>query len=194
MAVLAMVSSPRWGTLRPAGIDSARDVARDPAWCASLRAATLATAGLVVGQLVLGAVMRHTGAGLAIPDFPLALGRVVPPLESPGVAVHFAHRAFALVLIVAVGWTASVVLRSGVHDPWTRRLAGFLVAAVGAQAVLGALTVLSAKAVLPTTLHVAVGASILASAVTLAVRVRALPPAVSQGRALAAGAPRRAAA
>ena len=24
--------------------------------------------------------MRHTGAGLAIPDFPLALGRLVPPL------------------------------------------------------------------------------------------------------------------
>jgi heme A synthase len=37
------------------------------------------TAGAVFLQLLVGAVMRHTKAGLAIPDFPLALGRVVPP-------------------------------------------------------------------------------------------------------------------
>ena len=38
--------------------------------------------GLIFLQLLVGAVMRHTKAGLAIPDFPLAFGRVVPPLTS----------------------------------------------------------------------------------------------------------------
>ena len=40
-----------------------------------------ATVAVVFLQLLVGAVMRHTKAGLAIPDFPLALGRVVPPLD-----------------------------------------------------------------------------------------------------------------
>ena len=47
---------------------------------------------LIFLQLLVGAVMRHDKAGLAIPDFPLALGRVVPPLTSFPVAIHFAHR------------------------------------------------------------------------------------------------------
>jgi hypothetical protein len=35
-----------------------------------------------------GSAMRHMGAGLAIPDFPLAFGRLVPPLDSSAVVVH----------------------------------------------------------------------------------------------------------
>ncbi|NIV11861.1 MAG: hypothetical protein GWN62_11470, partial [Aliifodinibius sp.] len=30
-------------------------------------------------QLVLGAFVRHTGAGLIIPDFPLSFGKIIPP-------------------------------------------------------------------------------------------------------------------
>ena len=74
---------------------------------ASLRRNTrsLATAATIAVylQLILGAVMRHTGAGLAIPDFPLALGRVVPPLGDAAVAIHFAHRVWALVVVILVG-------------------------------------------------------------------------------------------
>ncbi len=62
-------------------------------------AATLATA-IVFLQLFLGAVMRHTGAGLAIPDFPLAFGRLVPPFAEPAVVIHFAHRVGALLVAV----------------------------------------------------------------------------------------------
>src|SRR5688500_8952540 len=41
---------------------------------AGLRGAGAVATAAVFGQLFLGALMRHTGAGLAIPDFPLALG------------------------------------------------------------------------------------------------------------------------
>ncbi|HSB36529.1 MAG TPA: COX15/CtaA family protein, partial [Thermoanaerobaculia bacterium] len=56
-------------------------------------------------QILLGAVVRHTGAGLAIPDFPLSFGRLAPTaaeLASRGVAIAFAHRAFALVAALLV--------------------------------------------------------------------------------------------
>ena len=35
--------------------------------------------GVIYVQILLGATMRHTGAGLAIPDFPLAFGGLLPP-------------------------------------------------------------------------------------------------------------------
>ena len=45
--------------------------------------------------------MRHTGAGLAIPTFPTAFGRWIPPLESTPVAIHFAHRVGAVLVFFA---------------------------------------------------------------------------------------------
>ena len=47
--------------------------------------------------------MRHTGAGLAIPDFPLMFGHLVPDHWSAEIAVHFAHRVGALIVAAAVG-------------------------------------------------------------------------------------------
>jgi len=44
-------------------------------------------------QIVIGALMRHKGAGLAIPDFPLSLGRVLPEVTHPRLASNAPHRA-----------------------------------------------------------------------------------------------------
>ena len=128
-----------------------------------------ATTALVFAQLVLGALMRHMGAGLAIPDFPLAFGRVVPPLVTTHIAVHFAHRVGALVVASAVVATATYVLR-GTRDPWVRRPAVAAVVLVGVQVTLGALTIWSYRAVLPTTTHVAVGAALLATCLVVTLR------------------------
>ena len=47
-----------------------------------LRGLATATTALVYVQILVGATMRHTDAGLAIPDFPLMLGGLVPePVE-----------------------------------------------------------------------------------------------------------------
>jgi cytochrome c oxidase assembly protein subunit 15 len=125
-----------------------------------VRAAAATLAAVVFTQLVLGALMRHTGAGLAIPDFPLALGRVVPPLDDGRVALHFAHRLGALAVLIAAGRLLWTCWRA--RPARFLRMAAALVALVFVQIALGATAVLSGKAVLPTTAHVALGAAILA--------------------------------
>jgi len=121
-------------------------------------AAALAT-GVVFVQLAIGAVMRHMGAGLAIPDFPLAAGRLVPAFDSPGVAVHFAHRVVALVVLAALSYLTWRARRSG--EPRLARAASLALALAVVQVALGGATVLSGRAVVPTTVHVATGAAVL---------------------------------
>jgi heme a synthase len=130
-----------------------------------VRSAAAAATAVVFVQLLLGALMRHMtrgGAELAVPDFPRMLGHWLPPLEtlqSPPVAVHIAHRAMALVVLVMVARLAWRASRAG--DARLARPALTAAALVLVQIGLGASTVLTAKAVLPTTVHVATGAAIL---------------------------------
>ena len=142
--------------------------------------------GLVYAQLILGAVMRHTGAGLAIPDVPLAFGRLVPPLQSFEIAVHFAHRVMAIVVAAAVCVSAAPILRRRPARVDLVRPARLAVGLVVLQIALGATTVLTHLAVLPATAHVVVGALLLATCLVLT--VRAARPAVLR---LAAEAPDR---
>ena len=81
-----------------------RDAASERALAAdrTLTRLAVATPIAVYGQILVGATMRHTGAGLAIPDFPLAFGRLVPPAWDAAIAVHFAHRVGALVVAALV--------------------------------------------------------------------------------------------
>jgi cytochrome c oxidase assembly protein subunit 15 len=134
-------------------------------------AGAAATATVFV-QLLLGALMRHTGAGLAIPTFPLAFGRLVPPLDDVRVAVHFAHRVGAVLVAGTVGhlaWRAQVS-----RQPRLWWLGWALGALVVFQIALGGLAVLTGKAVTPTTLHVATGAAILGGCFLLTLRARRL--------------------
>ncbi len=157
---LAAMTSPAW--------DDGRRLTDDGA--PSIALLTRVTAAAVYAQLILGAVMRHTGAGLAIPDFPLAFGALVPPFDRPGVAIHFAHRMGAVVVLALVAWTASTIRARHPRERRLRRLALLACALVVLQITLGAVTVWSGKAVLPTTLHVAVGAALLATTFLLALR------------------------
>jgi heme a synthase len=149
-----------------------------------LRGAATAATAIVLLQLLLGAVMRHTGAGLAIPDFPLAFGRVLPPLAESAVVIHFAHRMGALLVAGAVlnlSWRAR---RSG--DPRFRRPAVLLVGLTLVQISLGAATVWTQKAVVPTTAHVATGAALLGISFFLALRaIRLTAGPLEEGRASA---------
>jgi cytochrome c oxidase assembly protein subunit 15 len=156
---LAFVTSREWIEAGP----RAEDVA-------GVRGAAAAATGVVFAQLFLGALMRHTGAGLAIPDFPLALGQVVPPLESAPVVVHFLHRLGAVAVVGAIVHLARQAYRS--RDGRLRRPATALLLLVAAQVALGAATVLSQKAVTPTTTHVATGAAVLGLAWFLTLRSR----------------------
>jgi len=145
---IAVVTSPRWDPAAGNG---------EP-----VRRLAAFTAGIVFLQLAIGAVMRHAKAGLAIPDFPLSLGRIVPALDSFPVAIAFAHRAGALVVAGLVLATVVAAYRSE-----RRRTGLFLGALVLAQIALGALTVLSRRNVAITTAHVATGALLLGTSVAL---------------------------
>ncbi len=151
IVTIAVVTSPAWR--------GAANATRDPA--VKMGAATVAVIFL---QLLVGAVMRHTKAGLAIPDFPLALGRVIPPITSFPVAIHFAHRLGALAIAGCV--TGCVIQAFASRRPALRKTALLLAALVLLQITLGAFTVLSRKAVAVTTAHVATGALLLGVALT----------------------------
>ena len=137
-------------------------------------AATAATVAVYL-QLLAGALMRHTGAGLAIPDFPLALGALIPSFEADGVAVHFAHRVGALIVL---GFTLRLAVRArATGDARFRRLGALIAPLVLIQIGLGGAAVLTGKAVTPTTIHVATGAAILGTCWLLTLRsMRLLSP------------------
>jgi cytochrome c oxidase assembly protein subunit 15 len=141
---------------------------------ASLPTQTAVTTAAIYMQILIGAVMRHLGAGLVIPDFPLSYGHLIPPLNSGFVMINFAHRCGALIVALLVVRTVGRVLRNAADEPRLRRPAIALLGLLVLQITLGALTVWSSRAVLPTTAHVAIGAAVLAMSLVLTIRIYAL--------------------
>jgi cytochrome c oxidase assembly protein subunit 15 len=167
---IAVATSPGWRRryLSPAG---PMGPALGPPDDRALQKVALVTTVLIYLQIVLGATMRHTDAGLAIPDFPLAFGHLIPPQWSAGIAIHFAHRVGALVVTVMVLATAGHVLY---HHRSRRELARpslLLLVLVSLQLTLGALTVLSGRQFIINSLHVVTGASVLVTSLVLTLRV-----------------------
>lgn len=118
-------------------------------------------------QVLLGAVMRHLQAGLAIPDFPLSFGRVVPAFTSFAVVINYAHRTWAFV-VAAVAITLAVRLIGRGNAPPSRFLGSSLVVVLCVQIMLGAWTVWSGKQPHIASLHVMTGATFLALTVLTA--------------------------
>ena len=133
------------------------------------RLATFATI-LIYTQILVGATMRHTGAGLAIPDFPLMFGHVIPDHWSYAIAIHFTHRVGALLVTLTVLTLFAHVWSRYRHRPELTRPAAFIVALVAVQVTLGALTVLSKRDPLINSVHVVCGAMVLTTALVLMLR------------------------
>jgi len=131
--------------------------------------ATLTTAAVYI-QLILGAVTRHLEAALVIPDFPLVFGRLVPPVFTPEIAVHYAHRLGAVVVSILVISTAVSAFRLPDRRGDLRWPAGLLVVETAVQITLGGLIILTHRHPHPTTTHVVVGAIILATSLVLTAR------------------------
>jgi cytochrome c oxidase assembly protein subunit 15 len=150
----------------------------------------LLTSILILGQLVLGATMRHQHAGLAIPDFPLAYGKIWPSMNAESVAAYnqsrmevqaydpitafqiglqMAHRIVAVLILCAVIFC---VRQAGRQLGWKNSLARVSLVWLGliaTQIILGAVTIWSGKKVDITTAHVAVGALSLVNGGLLAI-------------------------
>lgn len=150
-----------------------------PAWHLNrLSAVALLLVALLFVQLLLGALMRHIGAGLIIPDFPTSFGKLFPPFSNlpfdPNnpermtyatfafkVAVHFAHRLNALFIAVAIGILFWLVRRHTFDHRPLRGLTAWLVGLVLVQILLGGMSIWTALSVPITVAHVATGATLL---------------------------------
>jgi cytochrome c oxidase assembly protein subunit 15 len=162
---IALFTSPRWirGYSAPADAAAGADDSM-------LRRVATTTTALIYLQILVGATMRHTGAGLAIPDFPLMFGHIIPDHWNNLIAIHFAHRVGALVVTVAVLATAGHIWY---HHARRRELvvpARLIVGLVAVQVTLGALTVLSRRDVTINSLHVVCGALVLTTSLVITLR------------------------
>ncbi len=146
---------------------------------------------LIYIQLILGALMRHTGSGLAIPDFPKMGGFWIPPFDEKmlwningrrfdlhldpvsmsQVAVHFIHRLSAFFIVAMLGLLNVTCLKQYGKENQILQTVLCLDLLVLLQVGLGAFTVLTGKSALVTTLHVATGAAALGAAVLLVLRL-----------------------
>jgi cytochrome c oxidase assembly protein subunit 15 len=183
MVILAVVTSAWWRTDMPAPNETARF---------SLGGLTLWTTITIYLQLILGAVMRHMNAGLAVPTFPLSYGQLFPSLSADAIAqynqqliqsdlrlaaddpvtagqivIHLAHRYWAVIVALSVIVTAIAALKQRRHFRRGAQIGLALLLLLLVQGTLGALTVLSAKAVDITTAHVATGAALLGASLFL---------------------------
>jgi heme a synthase len=128
------------------------------------------TTAVVFVQIALGATMRHTDAGLAIPDFPLMFGGLLPSHWDAKIAIHFAHRVGAAVVSVLILATTFQVFSRPRRRPELVRPVLLLVALLCLQITLGALVIWSAKFYVINSLHVATGASVLGTSLVLTLR------------------------
>jgi cytochrome c oxidase assembly protein subunit 15 len=68
---------------------------------------------MVYIQVILGILVRYSGATLACPDFPLCMGKLIPPLTSYLVALHFFHRVVGVVVFIMSALILYNAIRSG---------------------------------------------------------------------------------
>lgn len=155
LVALTLANTRRWIEAR-AGLDS-------PPPAGVKRWGVLAT-GAVFLQILIGAIMRHADAGLAIAKFPLAAeGSLLPAYWNFDVGIHFAHRVGA----VAVTVVLLVFLGKIRGSPAAKRALGygalFVALLLGLQIYLGALTIWTVKNPYVATTHHLAGAFLLAS-------------------------------
>ena len=147
-------------------------------------------AAMVYIQLVLGNWMRHTNSGLAIPDFPTMGGTIWPtmdqgmlaringwrfehnldPVKMGQVHIHLTHRVWAVLIFLKLMYINHIAYKRHFSNLFIMKTLFWLNMAVFIQVLLGIATVMSQKEIITTTLHVTVGAGILALSLLLVLR------------------------
>jgi len=169
LVALAALLSPAWRRLAP-----------QPAWQRIGRFGWI-TAAVIFLQLMVGATMRHLGAGLAIPTFPMTPGGgFLPQAHNIFVDLNFTHTRFGAALVtVFIGWLAAKTLSGAWGENRLTRPALGLCLLLVSQVVLGMLVIWNMRPPMLTTVHVVNGAAMLATAVLLAVRASHRAPSSS---------------
>ena len=147
----------------------------------SVRRAAVSLTLLVFVQLVLGALMRHTSSGLAIPDFPKMGGLWIPTFSENminninvelfdknldmvskwQVVIHFLHRLGALIITLALSFFiykfSNIVKKNSIESKALIIISTILTI----QISLGVATVISEKLPYVASFHVVTGAALL---------------------------------
>jgi len=135
----------------------------------------LMTAVGVYFQMVLGGLVRHSGAALACTDVPLCRGSLWPAAH-PTVQIQALHRLNAVAVAVLVCASAIVTLRNTAGRRGLQTLALLSVALVGTQIWLGLHAVTSFLDLATVEAHLAVATALLAAQILIV--LRAAPDAV----------------
>ncbi len=132
---------------------------------ARLRKIGVICCALLLVQLAVAAIMRHSFAGLAIPVFPESTsdGAWLPAAWDFRVAIHFTHRVMALVLTIALLWFAVRIWRERAAAAGLKEAAGVMVGLLFLQIALGASVIWTMRNPYYTTAHVIIGACTLAT-------------------------------
>ena len=156
-----------------------------------LRFPTYLVTSIVFIQLIIGALMRHTESGLAIPDFPLSGGYIIPTFNQEmlntiqsmqfesglpfvtlnQIIIHYLHRMGAIAVTISIGWLTLKIIQSKISNERIYRLTGYLITLLIIQITLGAFTIWSVKEPFITSIHVVNGALILGVSTLLILRV-----------------------
>lgn len=180
VTLMAVVSSKWWHET---------NTQTTPAQLGKIKPLAIAAWLMIYAQLIVGAIMRHYRAGLAIPGFPFVYGKFSPPVSTEGlnaindvraatwedpvtfnqIWLAFGHRIGAvLVSAIVISLAISALRRPrgfGLRTP-----AITLLCLLFTQLTLGVLTVLLKKPADIASTHVAVGALVLVTTFVLAAR------------------------
>lgn len=146
--------------------------------------------GLVYIQLLIAAIMRHGGAGLAYVDFPTFAGHWLPgfgadelakanqlrsiyhlgPVETFHLVFHAMHRFMAYIILAMVYVTSWRVIKGDEYPELLKKTFFVLTLIVSLQLMLGIATVASVRSPWVTSIHVLGGALLLVFSALGAVR------------------------
>lgn len=162
-------------------LSDSRKSKREAPFPLSVRRAAVSLTLLVFVQLVLGALMRHTSSGLAIPDFPKMGGLWIPTFSENminninvelfdknldmvskwQVVIHFLHRLGALIITLALSFFiykfSNIVKKNSIESKALIIISIILTI----QISLGVATVISEKLPYVASFHVVTGAALL---------------------------------
>ncbi len=129
---------------------------------------------LTLALIVLGALVRAHGAGLACPDWPLCFGQLIPEIDFQ-VGFEWSHRLLAGGVTLIFAWLGWSAWRSPARSGYTGALLTIGALLLAVQITLGALTVWLELAPWTVTAHLIIGNSFASTALLLALAFRADP-------------------
>ena len=131
----------------------------------------LFTVLVTYGLIVLGGVVRVTDSGTACPDWPLCHGQIIPPADTK-VWIEFSHRLVASIVGFLILGVAFGVWRRYREDRVMLGAAIAVVVLLGAQVLVGGLTVGTETAASVVAIHLTIALTLISCLIFIAVGVQ----------------------